>query len=53
MKDHGFSGIPVVTGGAKGVPGKLVGILTNRDVRFATDPRQKISELMTMKIWSR
>src|SRR5258705_11780973 len=33
MKDHGFSGIPVVTGAAKGVPGKLVGILTNRDVR--------------------
>jgi IMP dehydrogenase len=47
MSDHGFSGIPVVTGGASGVPGKLVGILTNRDVRFATDPRQKVSELMT------
>src|ERR1700750_178634 len=47
MKEHGFSGIPVVTGGAKGVPGRLVGILTNRDVRFATDPRQKVSELMT------
>src|SRR5437763_1186492 len=47
MNDHGFSGIPVVTGAAKGVPGKLVGILTNRDVRFATDMRQKISELMT------
>lgn len=47
MNDHGFSGIPVVTAAAKGVPGKLVGILTNRDVRFATDPRQKISELMT------
>src|SRR2546429_633602 len=47
MKDHGFSGIPVVTGASKGVPGKLVGILTNRDVRLATDPRQKISELMT------
>src|SRR5471030_1413055 len=47
MRDHGFSGIPVVTGASKGVPGKLVGILTNRDVRFATDPRQKISELMT------
>jgi len=47
MKDHGFSGIPVVTGATKGVPGRLVGILTNRDVRFATDPRQKISELMT------
>src|ERR1700750_3411148 len=47
MNDHGFSGIPVVTGGGNGAPGKLVGILTNRDVRFATDPRQKISELMT------
>jgi IMP dehydrogenase len=47
MKDHGISGIPVVTGNSKGVPGKLVGILTNRDVRFATDPDQKVSELMT------
>src|SRR5487761_2546749 len=47
MTEHGFSGIPVVTGGGKGAPGKLVGILTNRDVRFATDPRQKVSELMT------
>ncbi len=28
-------------------PGKLVGILTNRDVRFATDPDQPVSELMT------
>src|SRR6185312_10338166 len=49
MKEHGFSGIPVVTGAGGGKPGKLVGILTNRDVRFATDPRQKISELMTHK----
>jgi IMP dehydrogenase len=47
MNDHGFSGIPVVTGGEGGKPGKLVGILTNRDVRFATDPDQKVSELMT------
>ena len=47
MNDHGFSGIPVVTGGGDGRPGKLVGILTNRDVRFATDPDQKVSELMT------
>ncbi len=47
MRDHGFSGIPVVTGGGEGKPGKLVGILTNRDVRFATDPNQKVSELMT------
>src|SRR4051812_41101965 len=42
MKDHGISGIPVVTGGGNGTPGKLVGILTNRDVRFATNPNQKI-----------
>jgi IMP dehydrogenase len=47
MSDHGFSGIPVTTGGSGASPGKLVGILTNRDVRFATDPRQKVSELMT------
>ena len=47
MKDHGISGVPVVTGGGPGKPGKLVGILTNRDVRFATDPEQKVSELMT------
>ena len=47
MSDHGISGIPVVTGGGKNTPGKLVGILTNRDVRFATDRRQRVSELMT------
>src|SRR6476620_2736215 len=47
MKDNRISGIPVVERGSNGAPGKLVGILTNRDVRFATDPRQKISELMT------
>ncbi|WP_398471844.1 IMP dehydrogenase [Tardiphaga sp.] len=47
MNEHGFSGIPVVTGAAPNTPGKLVGILTNRDVRFATNPDQKISELMT------
>src|SRR5712671_1202664 len=47
MKSHGISGIPVVEGGGNGRVGKLVGILTNRDVRFATDARQKISELMT------
>jgi len=47
MKENGISGIPVVVGGDHGRPGKLVGILTNRDVRFATDPRQKVSELMT------
>src|SRR5438034_6170266 len=47
MQDHRISGIPVVEGAANGRAGKLVGILTNRDVRFATDPRQKVSELMT------
>jgi IMP dehydrogenase len=47
MKDHGISGIPVVEGGGSGKAGKLVGILTNRDVRFANDPRQKVAELMT------
>src|SRR4051812_4951649 len=47
MKQHGISGIPVVEGGSAGRAGKLVGILTNRDVRFATDPEQPVSELMT------
>ncbi|MBV9428330.1 MAG: IMP dehydrogenase [Bradyrhizobiaceae bacterium] len=42
MKEHAISGVPVVERS-----GKLVGILTNRDVRFATDPEQKIAELMT------
>src|SRR3954449_8590511 len=46
MKDHGISGIPVVEPSAHRA-GKLLGILTNRDVRFATDPRQKVFELMT------
>ena len=50
MKDNHISGIPVVESGGNAQPGKLVGILTNRDVRFATDPRQKISELMTKKL---
>lgn len=46
MKMHGISGIPVVEQGGS-TPGRLVGILTNRDVRFASDPSQKIHELMT------
>ena len=46
-KEHNISGIPVVEGGGNGKAGKLVGILTNRDVRFATDRRQKVAELMT------
>jgi IMP dehydrogenase len=48
MNENGISGIPVVEGGGRnGKAGKLVGILTNRDVRFATDPSQRVSELMT------
>ena len=39
----GFSGMPVVERGT----GKLVGILTNRDIRFAENMKQPISELMT------
>ncbi|API53169.1 IMP dehydrogenase [Rhizobium leguminosarum] len=42
MKSFSISGIPVVE-----KSGRLVGILTNRDVRFASDPEQKIHELMT------
>ena len=47
MDHHSISGIPVVERNANGGPGKLVGILTHRDVRFATNPNQAISELMT------
>jgi len=43
IDQHKISGIPVVEPGN----GKLVGILTNRDVRFATDPQQPVAELMT------
>jgi IMP dehydrogenase len=47
MKQNGISGIPVVERGPNGSKGKLVGILTNRDVRFASAPGQPVSELMT------
>lgn len=42
MSQHNISGIPVVEEG-----GKLVGMLTNRDVRFAKDLDQPVTELMT------
>jgi IMP dehydrogenase len=42
MKANRISGIPVVEKN-----GRLAGILTNRDVRFAENPRQPVSELMT------
>ncbi|MEH6496575.1 MAG: IMP dehydrogenase, partial [Pseudomonas marincola] len=43
MQLHNISGIPVTERGTR----KLVGILTNRDVRFATDENQAVYELMT------
>ena len=49
MQRHNISGVPVVEGGGAGgrETGRLVGILTNRDVRFASDPGQRVYELMT------
>jgi IMP dehydrogenase len=47
MAHHRISGIPVVESAPVGEPGKLVGILTHRDVRFAENPDQPVSELMT------
>ncbi len=48
MEANNISGIPVVEAPNKGErSGKLVGILTNRDVRFATNAKQPVSELMT------
>ena len=43
MERYGIHGIPVT----EGQGGKLVGILTNRDVRFATNMQQPVHELMT------
>ena len=45
MAEHHISGIPVVE-----ASGKLVGILTHRDVRFASDTAQPVAELMTRKV---
>jgi IMP dehydrogenase len=47
MERHHISGVPVVESPNSKGAGKLVGILTNRDVRFAADPRQRVAELMT------
>ncbi len=45
MDAHHISGIPVTE-----KDGTLVGILTNRDVRFASDPKQAVAELMTREL---
>jgi IMP dehydrogenase len=46
MAAYKISGIPVVEPGS----GRLVGIVTNRDVRFATNESQPVSELMTKEL---
>ena len=48
MQQYSISGIPVVESGSNGErAGRLVGILSNRDVRFADTLQQPVSELMT------
>jgi IMP dehydrogenase len=42
MEEYHISGVPITTEN-----GDLVGILTNRDLRFETDPTRRIDELMT------
>jgi IMP dehydrogenase len=44
VREKGISGLPIVDG-----EGRLAGILTNRDLRFATDMTEKISRLMTSR----
>ena len=46
MERESISGIPVIENG----DAKLVGILTNRDVRFASDTRQPVRDLMTTEL---
>src|SRR5574339_1012836 len=45
MKRYRISGVPITEGGRK--EGRLVGILTNRDLRFETNVQRPISEVMT------
>jgi IMP dehydrogenase len=44
MKEYGIGGIPVVDG-----TNKLIGIITNRDLRFENENSRKIEEVMTSK----
>jgi IMP dehydrogenase len=45
MKKYSISGVPITEDGSK--EGRLVGILTNRDLRFETNVTRAISEVMT------
>ena len=49
---HRISGFPVVERDANGQPGRLLGIITNRDTRFAEDPSEKVESLMTRNVIS-
>jgi len=42
MRENKIGGIPIID-----KKGKLVGILTNRDLRFEDNPKRKVSEVMT------
>src|SRR5262252_759395 len=45
MKKYSISGVPITEDGSK--EGRLVGILTNRDLRFETNVNRAISDVMT------
>ncbi len=45
MKSYRISGVPITEDGSK--EGRLVGILTNRDLRFETNVQRHIAEVMT------
>src|SRR3954451_1536531 len=45
MKKYSISGVPITEDGSK--EGRLVGILTNRDLRFETNVNRVINEVMT------
>src|SRR5256714_379757 len=45
MKKYRISGVPITEDGSK--EGKLVGILTNRDLRFETNVNRPIADIMT------
>ena len=44
-EEHMFSSFPVVD-----KSGKVVGIITNRDTRFATDPNERVEDMMTRQL---
>jgi IMP dehydrogenase len=45
MKNYRISGVPITEDGSK--EGRLVGILTNRDLRFETNVNRSVDEVMT------